>query len=188
MDLILIIIILVLLFGGGFGYRRWGYGGGIGIGGVLLIVLIVYLLFGRGGLWFLGIRRFGAKPRKNFVDDQAARPSSWKTPFIATRMVCSGRRSVLGCAPRGLGGEVEWRQEGFDSFVSEDEQRSRCSEPGWERLVATDVADPADDLFAAEFLEIIRGVAGAVLAWALFTECAHASGDIGGGEAVGWWG
>ena len=38
------------LFGGGFGYRRWGYGGGIGIGGILLIVLIVYLLFGRGGL------------------------------------------------------------------------------------------------------------------------------------------
>jgi hypothetical protein len=32
------------------------------------------------------LRRFGAKPRKNFVDDQAARPSSWKTPFIATRM------------------------------------------------------------------------------------------------------
>jgi hypothetical protein len=25
-------------------------GGGIGIGGILLIVLIVYLLFGRGGL------------------------------------------------------------------------------------------------------------------------------------------
>ena len=34
MDLILIIIILVLLFGGEFGYRRWGYGGGIGIGGI----------------------------------------------------------------------------------------------------------------------------------------------------------
>jgi len=50
MDLILIIIILVLLFGGGFGYHRWGYGGGIGIGGILLIVLIVYLLLGRGGL------------------------------------------------------------------------------------------------------------------------------------------
>ena len=47
------------------------------------------------------------------------------------------------------------------------------------------VADPADDLFAAEFLQIIRGVAGAVLAWALFTECAHASGGSGGGEAVG---
>ena len=41
---------LVLLFRGGFGYRRWGYGGGIGIGGILLIVLIVYLLIGRGGL------------------------------------------------------------------------------------------------------------------------------------------
>jgi hypothetical protein len=34
--------------GGGYGYSRWGYGGGIGIGGVLLIVLIVYLLVGRG--------------------------------------------------------------------------------------------------------------------------------------------
>ena len=27
---------------------RWGYGGGIGIGGILLIVLVVYLLIGRG--------------------------------------------------------------------------------------------------------------------------------------------
>jgi hypothetical protein len=26
----------------------WGYGGGIGIGGILLIILIVYLLVGRG--------------------------------------------------------------------------------------------------------------------------------------------
>jgi hypothetical protein len=34
-------------------------------------------------------------------------------------------------------------------------------------------------------LGIEQGVAGTVLAWALFTECAHAEGDIGGGEAVG---
>jgi len=27
-----------------------GYGGGLGIGGILLIILIVYLLLGRGGL------------------------------------------------------------------------------------------------------------------------------------------
>jgi hypothetical protein len=32
------------------------------------------------------IRRFGAKPRKNFVDDQAARPSSWKTSRMAVWM------------------------------------------------------------------------------------------------------
>jgi hypothetical protein len=32
------------------------------------------------------IRRFGAKPRKNFVDDQAASPSSWKTPRMAVWM------------------------------------------------------------------------------------------------------
>jgi hypothetical protein len=42
-------------------------------------------------------------------------------------------------------------QEGFDSFVSEDEQRSHGSEPGWKRFVPARVTDPADDLFAAEF-------------------------------------
>jgi hypothetical protein len=46
--LILLIIVLVLLFGGGggyYGYSRWGYGGGLGIfGTVLLIVLVLYLL------------------------------------------------------------------------------------------------------------------------------------------------
>jgi hypothetical protein len=47
MGLLILIILLVLLFGGGgYGYSRYGYGGGIGIGGILLIVLIVYLLFG----------------------------------------------------------------------------------------------------------------------------------------------
>jgi hypothetical protein len=59
-------------------------------------------------------------------------------------------------------------QEGFDSFVSEDEQRSHRAEPGWEGLVAAGVADPADEVFAAEFLQIIPGMTGAVLAWALF--------------------
>jgi hypothetical protein len=34
----------------------------------------------------ISIRRFGAKPRKNFVDDQAASPSSWKTPRMAVWM------------------------------------------------------------------------------------------------------
>jgi hypothetical protein len=34
-------------------------------------------------LW-QAIRRFRAKPDKKIVDGQAASPSSWKTPFIAT--------------------------------------------------------------------------------------------------------
>src|ERR1700737_3905877 len=67
-------------------------------------------------------------------------------------------------------------QEGFDSLFSEYEQRSHRSEPGGGRLVAAGGGDPPDDLFAAEFLQIIGGVARAVLARALFTECAHASG------------
>jgi hypothetical protein len=48
MDLILIIIVLLLVFGGGFGYYRSGYLGGFGIGGVLLVILVLYLLLGRG--------------------------------------------------------------------------------------------------------------------------------------------
>jgi transposase, IS5 family len=34
-----------------------------------------------------GVRRFRAKPCKKIVDDQAASPSSWKTPRIAPWMV-----------------------------------------------------------------------------------------------------
>jgi len=48
MDIIRIILIIVLLFGGGFGYRTYGPRGGIGIGGILLLLLILYLLFGHG--------------------------------------------------------------------------------------------------------------------------------------------
>jgi dolichol-phosphate mannosyltransferase len=42
----------------------------------------------RNAAWLLQqvFRRFGAKPDKKIVDRQAARPSSWKTPFIATSM------------------------------------------------------------------------------------------------------
>jgi hypothetical protein len=46
--LILLIIVLLLLFGGGgyYGYGRWGYrgGAGLGLGSVLLILLVAYML------------------------------------------------------------------------------------------------------------------------------------------------
>ena len=54
-------------------------------------------------------------------------------------------------------------KEGFDGFVSEDDQRGHRPEAGRERLVAAGVADAANDLFAAEVLQIISGVARAVL-------------------------
>ena len=46
MLLLLVIVLLIVLFGGGFyGYNRWGYGGGLGVvGTVLVIVLILWLL------------------------------------------------------------------------------------------------------------------------------------------------
>ena len=44
-----LIILLVLLFGGGFfGYSRYGTGGGMGIGGVILVILLVWLFLGGG--------------------------------------------------------------------------------------------------------------------------------------------
>ncbi len=46
MDLVLIILVVLLLGGGGWGYSRWGYQGGFGLGGLLLIVLVVWLLLG----------------------------------------------------------------------------------------------------------------------------------------------
>jgi hypothetical protein len=54
MSLLLLIIVLFLIFGGGgywVGGDRGPYYGGIGIGGVLLILLILYAIgfFGRGG-------------------------------------------------------------------------------------------------------------------------------------------
>jgi hypothetical protein len=49
--MLLLIIVLLLLFGGGggyYGHTRWGYRGsaGIGLGTVLVILLVVFLLGG----------------------------------------------------------------------------------------------------------------------------------------------
>jgi hypothetical protein len=49
--MLILLIVLLLLFGGGggyYGYGRWGYAGGagIGLGTILLIVLLVYLMGG----------------------------------------------------------------------------------------------------------------------------------------------
>jgi len=46
--MLILILVLVLLFGGGFGYRyRDNYGPHIGIGTILLIVILFFLLNGR---------------------------------------------------------------------------------------------------------------------------------------------
>jgi len=44
MSLLLLFLIILLLFGG---VGCYGYPGGIGVGGVIIIVLIVWLLLGR---------------------------------------------------------------------------------------------------------------------------------------------
>ena len=65
--------------------------------------------------------------------------------------------------PAGWVERLSGGQEGFDSFVSEDEKHRHRPETGQQRLVAAAVADPVDDVFAAEFLQIISGVAGTIL-------------------------
>src|SRR5688572_24608776 len=46
--LLLLVVLLLLVFAGGggyYGYNQWGLGGGVGI---LLLVIVLFLLFGRG--------------------------------------------------------------------------------------------------------------------------------------------
>ena len=67
---------------------------------------------------------------------------------------------VVGAASRAK--RSSGGQQGFDGFVSQDEQRGHRPEACRERLVAAGVADPPNDVFAAKFLEIISGMTGAV--------------------------
>jgi len=83
---------------------------------------------------------------------------------------------------------AEWlsrSEQGFDGFVAQDEERRHRPETGRQRLVAASVADSADDVLAAEFLQIISGVAGTVLlmgfAW---LRAQTRAATWGGGEAI----
>ena len=63
-------------------------------------------------------------------------------------------------------GWAEWLSGGekrFDGFVSENEQRGHRPQTGWQRFTAAGVANAAKDRFTAEFLQIVSGVARAVL-------------------------
>src|SRR3984893_15593970 len=89
---------------------------------------------------------------------------------------------VVRSAPR-----AEWlsrSEQGFDGFVAQDEERRHRPETGRQRLVAASVADSADDVLAAEFLQIISGVAGNGLWWGLLGARATPSRHVGGGEAI----
>ena len=46
---ILIVFLAIWLLGSHVGYNRWGYGGGVGVGGVLLLIFLVLLLLGYFG-------------------------------------------------------------------------------------------------------------------------------------------
>src|SRR3989442_12774384 len=76
-------------------------------------------------------------------------------------VVAIDRFWVVRSAPR-----AEWlsrSEQGFDGFVAQDEERRHRPETGRQRLVAASVADSADDVLAAEFLQIISGVAVTIM-------------------------
>lgn len=53
-SMLLLLIIVVLLFSGGgyYGYyNQWSYHRGLGIGGVIALLLLLYLLFGNAGIY-----------------------------------------------------------------------------------------------------------------------------------------
>ena len=108
--------------------------------------------------------RFGAKPDKKIVDR-----SSGKSEFVEDTLHCDSDAMVVGVDRFGVvraAGWAEWLsggEKGFDGFVSENEQRGHRPQTGWQRFIAARVCDAAKDLFAAEFLQIVSGVARAVL-------------------------
>src|SRR5207302_11083160 len=85
-------------------------------------------------------------------------------------VVAIDRFGVVRSAPR-----AEWpsrSEQGFDGFVAQDEERRDRRETGRQRLVAASVAGSADDVLAAEFLQLISGVAGGELGLGLLDACA----------------
>src|SRR6516164_6416598 len=93
----------------------------------------------------------GRSPTKRL--SMVKRPARARGRRLSLQLVWFGSayRSVLGCAHRGWVERLSGGKEGFDGFVSEDDQRGHRPEAGRERLVAAGVADAANDLFAAEF-------------------------------------
>ena len=52
-------------------------------------------------------------------------------------------------------------EQGFDGFVAKHHEGGHCAKAGRECVVPASVGDPLNDLFAAEFFEIVGSVAGA---------------------------
>jgi hypothetical protein len=81
-------------------------------------------------------------------------------------VVIDGPR-VLCCVVRG--DFLSSGEERFDGFVAKDEQGRDGPQTGRKGLVATRRTDPADDLFAAELLQILGRLSGTVGGWALIS-------------------
>jgi hypothetical protein len=66
-------------------------------------------------------------------------------------------------------------EQGFNGFVGENEERGDGPKTLRQRLVAPCSIDAADDLFPAQLLQVVGGMAGTVVALAVLAEGADAS-------------
>ena len=89
------------------------------------------------------------------------------------------------CTPRGGSEFLSGGKQGFDGFVSENDQRGDRPQTCRDRLIAACPADAADDLFGAQFLQIIGGTAETVLGLAVFSEDPDPRRQFGDSEATG---
>src|SRR5271165_5919387 len=110
------------------------------------------------------IRRLRAKPDKKVVRSLGCDPEFMKDALhgaLQVQVVAIDGSGVLPPVVRGdllSGGE-----EGFDGLVAKDEQGGDRPQTGRKGLIATRRADPADDLFTAELLQIVGCLAGTVV-------------------------
>ena len=81
--------------------------------------------------------------------------------------------TVVGVRAAGWAERLSGSEQGFDGFVAKHQEGGHCAKAGRECVVPASAGDPLNDLFAAEFFEIVGSVAGAVRKRALFAEKAH---------------
>src|SRR5215472_6564442 len=138
-------------------------------------------------------RRLRAKPcaLKGEALQKNCRYSSGKAELVKEAVHGHLYDTVVGVDGSRVVRAASWAErlsgseQGFDGFVAKHQEGGDCAKAGRECVVPASAGDPLNDLFAAEFFEIVGSVAGAVRKRALFAEKAHPSGEVGGGEAVG---
>jgi hypothetical protein len=95
--MLILLLILILVFGGGFGYHRYGYSRygnrGYGLLSIIVLILLLYWLFGAGGLGGLHNSWLSLRTNDHFGNPTSA-PIDIARPDTAMAIVIRWRRIV----------------------------------------------------------------------------------------------